>query len=80
MSQTNSRDPLPVYEIKVAGQLDPAWSDWLSGLTVMVEHGGVNAITTFAGQVRDQAALRGILTKLWDLNLTLLSVTQINQE
>ena len=83
MSQTNACDAMPgesapaprAYQIKVAGQLDPDWSDWFSGLAVTVEHGG-EAITTLTGTVSDQAALRGILNKLWDLNLTLISVVQ----
>ena len=62
-----------VYQIKVEGQLDPAWSDWFSGLAVTVEPGIGDTLTTLTGPVADQAALRGILTKLWDLNLTLIS-------
>ena len=66
-----------VYQIKVAGQLDPGWSEWFSGLAVTVEHSGDDTTTTLTGPVADQSALRGILTKLWDLNLALISVTRI---
>ena len=60
------------YQIQVQGRLDEGWSDWFSGMTVTFESG----VTTLTGPVADQAALRGILTKIWDLNLTLLSVTR----
>jgi len=87
MSQTSAcdaapgeSDPAPLaYQIKVAGQLDPDWSDWFSDLAVTVEHSGDEAITALTGPVADQAALRGILIKLWDLNLTLISVSQVDE-
>jgi osmotically-inducible protein OsmY len=60
------------YQIQVQGRLDEDWSVWFSGMTVTSEGG----VTTLTGPVADQAALRGILTRIWDLNLTLLSVTR----
>ena len=60
------------YQIKVQGRLDENWSDWFSGMTITFEGG----VTTFTGPVADQSALRGLLTRIWDLNLTLLSVTR----
>jgi hypothetical protein len=66
------------YEITVKGTLDPGWSDWFNGMAVTVEpatHGQPQ--TRLAGPVGDQAALRGMLNKLWDLNLTLISVRRI---
>ncbi len=63
-----------LYQIKVQGKLDERWSEWFSGLAVAVENGiGNPPVTTLVGSI-DQAALRGILCKLWDLNLTLISV------
>lgn len=63
-----------VYQIKVRGQLDDRWSDWFSGLTVAVEDAGVQPpVTTLTGSI-DQATLRGVLNRIWDLNLTLISV------
>jgi len=62
-----------VYQIKVQGKLDESWSSWFSGLTITLE----GDTTTLTGAVVDQAALRGILSKLWDLNLALISVNQI---
>ena len=57
-------------EIRVKGQLDARWSTWFDGLTVSVEDG----TTLIHGQVVDQAALFGILQKLRDLALPLVSV------
>ena len=65
---------VPVYEIRLQGQLDQRWSDWFSGLAVSVDDG----VTTLIGPVIDQAVLRGILSKIWDLNLVLISVNPID--
>ena len=65
------------YQIKVEGKLDQSWSDWFSGLTITVEGKSQGpALTTIIGAV-DQSTLRGILTKIWDLNLTLISVIRV---
>jgi hypothetical protein len=69
------------YEITVKGTLDARWSDWFSGMTLTVEvRGDGRTLTQLKGWVSDQAALRGILIKLWDLNLTLISVTCIGSQ
>jgi hypothetical protein len=64
------------YRIQVLGRLDEDWSNWLDEMT-MTCHSGV---TTLTGPVADQAALRGILTRIWDLNLTLISVHRIGAD
>ena len=64
-----------VYEIIVMGALDSGWSDWFQDLEVSAKtHVDGVIMTTLIGPVNDQAALRGILNKLWDLNLTIVSV------
>jgi len=64
------------YEIKVRGILDQAWSGCFEDLALTVEERGtLPPITTLTGFIKDQSALRGMLNKLWDLNLTLISVT-----
>ena len=58
-------------EIRIAGHLDPSWADWLEGFTIthtQDEH------TLLTGTVADQAALYGLLAKLRDLGLKLISV------
>jgi hypothetical protein len=62
-----------IYQIKIAGRLDEEWSEWFNEMTVTFE----SNITTLTGAVVDQAALRGILDKIWDLNLMLISIIQI---
>ncbi len=60
-----------VYQIRVKGQLDEEWSEWFDDLTVTSDENGE---TTLCGPVVDQAALFGLLAKVRDLNLPLLSV------
>jgi hypothetical protein len=64
-----------VYCITVEGQLDAAWAEWFDKMSVTAEQtdDGIPT-TTLTGPVADQSALRGILNKLWDLNLTVVSV------
>jgi hypothetical protein len=62
------------YQIKVKGQLDPRWSEWFDGLAISHEADGS---TILSGPVTDQAALYGILLRLHDLNLPLLSVRRV---
>jgi hypothetical protein len=69
-----------LYEIRVRGKLGSHWSDWCGGLSFASEEEDGSLVTTMTGMVADQAALRGILAKLWDLGLTLLSVRQIGPE
>ena len=64
------------YEIRLTGHLSARWADWFDGLTVTQEPGG---ITVISGQVSDQAALHGILERVRDLGLPLLSVTRTDR-
>jgi hypothetical protein len=66
-------DQPAVYEIRVRGVLDPHWSEWLGGLTVAAQPGGE---TLLSGPIRDQAALHGVIAKIRDLGLPLLSVNR----
>ena len=59
-----------VWEIKVQGALDPQWAEWFNGMAVTFD----GSLTTLTGPVVDQAELRGILNKMWDLNLALVEV------
>ena len=79
MDQNLSVDKPETYQIKIQGRLNERWSDWFSGMTVTFERGST-PITTLTGAVADQSALRGILTRIWDLNLTLISVNQIETD
>jgi hypothetical protein len=65
------------FEIHVKGHLDESWSDWLEGLEVKLSDNGEMILS---GHIGDQAALMGILNKLYRLNLTLLSVNEVNEK
>jgi hypothetical protein len=61
------------YEIRLAGHLDARWAAWFDGLTV--SHGG-DGTTLISGPIADQAALHGLLQRVRDLGLPLVSVTR----
>ncbi|MGH9123668.1 MAG: hypothetical protein ACRDZ8_02940 [Acidimicrobiales bacterium] len=62
------------YEIRLQGHLHRRWATWFDGVTITDESDGISVIR---GPVVDQAALHGLLRKLADLGLPLLSVTQV---
>ena len=66
------------YQIKVPGHLGEHWSDWAGGMIVRVEsEGDDRPVTTLTGTVADQAALQGLLRRLYSLGLPLISVIWI---
>lgn len=65
------------YEIRLAGHLDRRWAEWFDGLTLTQEGDGT---TVMRGTVVDQAALHGLLQKVRDLGLPLVSITQVAPE
>ena len=65
-----------IYEIRVRGLLDPQWSSWFDGLRV--EDAGPDE-TVIVGPVSDQAALHGLLTRVRDVGLPLLSVRVLDE-
>jgi len=64
------------YAIRIAGHLDEHWSSWFSGLALTRENDGT---TTLRGPVADQSELHGLLTKVRDLGVALLSVTSTEE-
>jgi hypothetical protein len=68
---------MPWYEIRVQGQLDPQWADWFAGLTITYD---AEDCTVLRGPIVDQAALHGVLIRVRDLSLTLLSVNKIEAD
>jgi hypothetical protein len=73
-TEDRPHDPAPEYEIRVAGRLAPRWSAWFDGLTLTPDADGT---TVLRGPVVDQAALHGLLQKLRDLGIPLVSLTQL---
>jgi hypothetical protein len=73
-ASTAELDLVPEYEIRVAGHLASHWSAWFDGLTLAADTDGTTAIR---GPVVDQAALHGLLQKLRDVGLPLISLTQL---
>jgi len=65
------------FEIYIKGHLDSSWADWLEGLEIKLLDNGEMVLF---GHIVDQAALMGILNRLYNLNLTLLSVNKVDQK
>ena len=70
-------DPIgsTVYQIRLRGQLGPLWSDWFEGLAITWDDNGDTLLT---GSVADQPALHGLLRKVRDLGVTLVSVNRLD--
>lgn len=66
-----------VYDIRLKGHIGRQWADWFEGLTITLEDSGD---TLLSGPVVDQAALHGLLKKVRDLGMTLLSVICVESE
>jgi hypothetical protein len=64
----------PIYQIRLQGHLDPQWAAWFDGLTITLAANGETLVT---GPVVDQAALHGLLKKVRDLGMPLLSVMRM---
>ncbi|HEX6480535.1 MAG TPA: hypothetical protein VF043_16990 [Ktedonobacteraceae bacterium] len=72
-SESDPGQPL-VYQIRIKGQLGRQWTDWFGGLTLTLEDNGETLLT---GPVVDQAALHGLLKKVRDLAMPLVSVNPV---
>jgi hypothetical protein len=72
--EPTNRDQPVVYQIRLKGHLGSQWADWFGGLTITLEAGGDTLLT---GPVVDQAALFGLLKKVRDLGLQLVSVSPV---
>jgi hypothetical protein len=71
--KTDPSQPM-VYQIRIKGHLGGQWTDWFEGLTITLEDNGDTLLT---GPVVDQAALHGLLKKVRDLGMPLLSVNRV---
>jgi hypothetical protein len=73
-SAAYAADQPMIYQVRIKGHLSPQWTDWFEGLTITLEEGGNTLLT---GPVLDQAALHGVLKKVRDLGMPLLSVNSV---
>lgn len=74
--KTDPDQPM-VYEFKIKGHLGSQWADWFEGLTIKLEDDGDTLLT---GLVVDQAALHGLLKKVRDLGVPLISVNRVKSD
>ena len=65
---------MTIYKIVIEGHLKQKWAEWLNGMVFKIENLTNPNVTAITVRIPDQAALRGILNKLWDLNLTVISM------
>ena len=63
-----------VYQLRIKGHLGPKWADWFGGMTITLEDNGETLLT---GPVVDQAALHGLLRKVRDLGMLLISAIRV---
>ncbi len=77
MTHGREFDKQGIYQIRVKGYLERKWSDWFDGLTITPQ---ADDETLLVGPVADQAALHGLLAKIRDLGLPLLSVERKEKE
>lgn len=76
-STDRGHDAIPQYEIRVTGAIGPRWTAWFDGLTVT---GRADGTTLIHGGLVDQAALHGVLQRLRDLGIPLVSVNRITPD
>ena len=69
------------YEIRVRGRLPQSYAAWFEGMTLTLQEGkkGEATVTIIRGEVRDQAALHGLISRIRDVGLTLIAVTQVSE-
>jgi len=72
--QNTGKDQSSIYEIRIKGHLDRDWSDWFEGMRITLEDDGN---TLISGPVMDQASLYGLLKRVHQIGLQLISINEI---
>jgi hypothetical protein len=76
MTESPKRQVPAGYQLRIAGHLDQHWSAWLGNLDLAHEEDGTTSLT---GPITDQAELHGLLTKIRDLGVTLISLRVVDR-
>jgi hypothetical protein len=71
----NQNNASPIYEICLRGELSPAWTNWFAGFNISSDSG----FTWLTGPITDQSAMNGLLRKILDLELPILSINTIHK-
>jgi hypothetical protein len=74
--QSNCSEPV-VYQIRIKDHLDSQWKDWFEGMTIATDDDGT---TLLSGTVADQSALYGLIRKIRDLGISLISVNRVSPD
>jgi hypothetical protein len=74
--KTDARDSI-MYQIRIKGHLSPEWTDWFEGFAILLADNGETLLT---GPVVDQAALHGLIRKVRDLGIPLISLCRIKSD
>jgi hypothetical protein len=77
LNQKMDPDRPPIYQVRLKGHLGQEWADWFGGLTIRLNKNGETLLT---GPALDQAALYGLLKRIRDLGITLISVNSIETD
>ncbi|MGW8225353.1 MAG: hypothetical protein ACWGOY_06460 [Anaerolineales bacterium] len=81
LSTAQGLEKTSLYKIVISGELHESWSDWLGRVEIERKALGVEGCRTILYcEVPDQAALRGLLNRIWDLNLELISLNKLHQD
>jgi len=81
MKEPKDTERTSLYRIVIAGELHESWSDWLGKVDLERKEQGVDSChTILLSEVPDQAALRGLINRIWDLNLKLISLNKCKQD
>lgn len=75
LKQKTDPSQLTIYQIRIEGHLDDQWTSWFGGMTITLKENGDTLLT---GPVADQAALFGLLKKIRDLGLPLISIDRVD--
>jgi hypothetical protein len=74
-------DAAPRYRIEVQGRIDASWSEWLDCMSIRYERDAQGSpLSVLTGRVADQAALRGLLGKIWNMNLSVIGLHRLEAD